>query len=137
MNRAREMANTLPPAAFAQHPLGLTFMDWYYPWSPQDSDLWIWLLPRAYDRHPELASILEYLRTAGTILVPDPAYGFKLQPLIGPNGWESKEKFQKECETYLTPYMQMLCDLLNYLRREYNNGLIGWPNNKEVKPHGN
>lgn len=94
--------------------MGTVISDPYQRWHPQDSDLWLRLLSKAHGVNSELYAILDYLRGAGTILVKDSKFGYKLQPLINENAWQSFEQYQAE-SIYLQPYKNELIEILGGL----------------------
>ncbi len=93
---------------------GTVITDPYQQYHPQDTDLWLKLLSAANGVNPELYAILDYLRGAGTILVQNSKFGYKLQPLINENAWQSIEQYQAE-SIYLQPYKNELIEILGGL----------------------
>jgi hypothetical protein len=75
---------------------GVTFRDNYYELSPEDSEKWLMLISRAYNVSPDLADRLQYIRNTGAILKTSQEYGHRIEPVIGPNGWESREFYERE-----------------------------------------
>lgn len=94
--------------------MGTVISDPYQRWHPQDSDLWLNLLCKANGVSNELYAILDYLRGSGTILVKSPKFGYKLEPLINENAWQSIEQYQAE-SIYLKPYTKELIEILGGL----------------------
>jgi len=90
------------------------YTDTFFNVSPDDSELWLDLFMLADKMDPELAAILQYLRNAGTQLVADVKWGYKLVPFVGKEGWESVEQYQKEAE-YLKPFRNQLIIILKKL----------------------
>lgn len=85
--------------------------------SPDDSDLWLDLVMYASVMDEEFAAILIYLRNAGTKLVQNDKYGYRLTPIIGDNGWQSMEQYKRESQ-YLNPYKTQLVFCLKKLLNE-------------------
>lgn len=85
--------------------------------SPDDSDLWLDLVMYASVMDEEFAAILIYLRNAGTKLVQNDKYGYRLIPIIGDNGWQSMEQYKRESQ-YLNPYKTQLVFCLKRLLNE-------------------
>lgn len=94
--------------------MGTVISDPYQRWHPQDTDLWLRLLSKANAVNTELYAILDYLRGAGTVLVKNSKFGYKLQPLINENAWQSIEQYQAE-SIYLQPYKSDLIEILGGL----------------------
>lgn len=86
-----------------------------YEYHLADRDLWLKLLADARSENFELFAILQYLRGAGTALVKDTKFGYRLQPLIGNNAWSSQAEYDRE-KQYLRPYMGTLMKLLRCLK---------------------
>lgn len=85
--------------------------------SPEDSDLWLDLVMYASVMDTDFAAILIYLRNAGTRLVDNDKYGYKLVPVVGDNGWQSMEQYKKESQ-YLKPYKTQLVFCLKKLQKD-------------------
>ena len=85
--------------------------------SPEDSDLWLDLIMFASVYDNDFAAVLMYLRNAGTVLKKDDKYGYRLVPIIGDIGWESKEQYKQET-VYLKPYHSSLIHCLKKLANE-------------------
>jgi len=102
--------------------MGVIYQDRYnYP--NNDSRLWLELFLIADKADRTLAEKLEYIRTTGAVLILDQQYGFKIQPVIGVNGWESINQYNQERE-YLVGHMQTMIQSLGELRRRYDSGKI-------------
>jgi len=102
--------------------MGVVYQD-RYNYSPNDSRLWLELFLIADKADRTLAEKLEYIRTTGAVLILDQQYGFKIQPIIGVNGWESINQYNQERE-YLVDHMQTMIQSLGELRRRYDSGKI-------------
>ena len=85
--------------------------------SPEDSNLWLDLVMYASIMDEDLAAILIYLRNAGTKLVRNNKYGYRLAPVIGDIGWQSMDQYKKESQ-YLNPYKTQLVFCLKKLQNE-------------------
>jgi len=103
--------------------MGQSYRDKYYQYSPNDSRLWLELFLITDNADRTLGEKLEYIRNTGAILVLDQQYGFKIQPVIGFNGWESIEQYNQERQ-YLMGHMQTMIQSLGELRRRYDHGKI-------------
>ena len=110
-----------PPDLFAG--MGYSFKD-RYPYSPNDSRLWVELYILASSVNHDMAVRLEYVRNTGAWLVLDDTYGFIIQPVIGQYGWESYEHYQREGQHQLSVYSQQVVRCLGDLRRRYDQGRI-------------
>lgn len=95
--------------------MGTVISDPYQRWHQQDTDLWLRLLSKAHAVNTELYAILDYLRGAGTVLMPNDKFGYVLAPLIGDNAWQSMEQYKEESQ-YLNMYKDILIELLGELR---------------------
>jgi hypothetical protein len=96
---------------------GVTFQDNYYELSPDDSERWLMLISRAYSIAPDLADRLQYIRNTGAQLMKSDEYGYKIVPVIGPDGWESREFYEREREC-LVKYGKQVVELLKGLGAE-------------------
>jgi hypothetical protein len=109
--------------------LGTVFRD-IYPYSPEDSFLWMELFQIACSmNYANMASMLAYLRNVGARLVPDDQFGFVVQPVIditGFRGWKSQADYdrEKKCLTEPVDYTQVLITALIELRKRYQAGKI-------------
>ena len=109
--------------------LGTVFRD-LYPYSPGDSLLWMELFQISCSmQHPNLASMLAYIRNVGARLIPDSQFGFLIQPVIDPTGfrgWPSQADYDREKQCLVTPknYTQVLIRALVELRKRYEAGGI-------------
>jgi len=101
--------------------MGQSYQDKYYQHSPKDSRLWLELFAIADKVDRTLSEKLEYIRNTGAVLLIDQQYGFKIQPVIGFNGWQSIEQYNQERE-YLMVHMQTMLQSLGELRCRYDNG---------------
>lgn len=104
------------------HPLGHYYQD-RYPYQTPDTNLWLALFWMVDPVDRRLAEVLEYIRAVGAYLTPDPQYGYRIQPIIGPNGWASMNEYNQERE-YLMPHIQTMLQALGDLRRRYDAGQI-------------
>lgn len=86
---------------------GAIWTDQFAEHSPADSDLWLDLIMYASIMDDELASILVYLRNAGTKLEKNEKYGYRLVPVINQYGWESVTQYKEESAN-LKPYQKQL-----------------------------
>jgi len=102
--------------------MGVIYQD-RYKYSPNDSRLWLELFLIADKADRILAEKLEYIRTTGAVLILDQQYGFKIQPVVGVNGWESINQYNQERE-YLVDHTQTMIQSLGELRRRYDSGKI-------------
>lgn len=104
--------------------MGQYYQDKYYRYSPNDSRLWLELFiitDKLAGR--ELTVQLEIIRNTGAVLVLDQQHGFRINPVIGINGWESIEQYNQERQ-YLIDHMQTMIQSLGELRRRYDSGKI-------------
>ena len=86
-----------------------------YEFHPADSELWIRLFHLADIEVGEpLASVLQYLRNTGAILVRSEQYGYRIDPVIGPEGWPSREVYEQE-RGMLSKHREKLLELLRRL----------------------
>ena len=90
------------------------YTDTFYNVSPADSDLWLDLFMLADVIDPDLAARLQYLRNAGTKLVADEKWGYRLVPYVGAEGWQSEAEYRREVEC-LKPYRTQLVFVLKKL----------------------
>ena len=86
---------------------GAIWTDQYAVHSPDDSNLWLDLVMYASIMDDELAAILIYLRNAGTKLVQNEKYGYRLVPVVNETGWESAAQYKEETK-YLKPFQKQL-----------------------------
>ena len=75
---------------------GTEYQDRYYEHHPSDSDLWRKLFQMADRIGEPLASNLMYMRNTGAILVRSEKYGYRIEPVIGAEGWSSREEYDRE-----------------------------------------
>jgi hypothetical protein len=95
---------------------GQTYTDNYYELSPEDSERWLILISRAYGIAPDLASRLLYFRNSGSKLIRSDEFGYKIVPVIGNNGWKSRDFYDEEVEKYLKPVKEQVVELLRGLK---------------------
>lgn len=74
---------------------GVEYKDRYHQ-HPADSELWIRLFMYADQISEDLAAHLQWIRNTGAILVPSNKYGYIIQPVIGAEGWSSREEYETE-----------------------------------------
>ena len=91
------------------------YADTFHIVSPEDSELWMDLFLLADMMDPEFATILQYLRNAGTKLVKDERWGYRLAPHVGVDGWASADEYRRESR-YLLPYKKQLAFILKKLK---------------------
>ena len=86
-----------------------------YEFSPADSELWLQLFAMADAEIGEpLASVLQYIRNTGAILVESDRYGYIIKPVIGTEGWSSREEYEQE-RGMLNRHREKLLELLRRL----------------------
>ena len=71
-------------------------IDPYAEYHPSDSMLWLELLSEARKISEDIYQRLFYVRGGGTVLVPNPQFGFIFKPVIGEYGWQSQEFYDNE-----------------------------------------
>lgn len=107
--------------------MGTCYRD-QYPYSPEDSFLWLELFTIASLANHELAQRLVIIRAVGASLILNAQYGFIIEPIIDPSGfkgWHSIEEYNYEKQQQnLNYYAPQLLNSLAELRRRYNNNLI-------------
>ncbi len=120
-----------PPVPQASQPAlfdafgGVVHQD-LYPYSPQDSNLWLELFILADKVSHELTVRLEWLRAVGANLVFDQQFGFRIVPIIdstGTNGWHSQQQYDAE-KACLEPFFREVIEALKELRQRYDAGKI-------------
>lgn len=94
---------------------GEVITDPYRELHPEDSEKWLRLLAVASSINSEFYAVLRYLRETGTIMRPHPKLRWKLVPVVGANGWQSYEEYQREA-VYLKPWQDKLVDILGDLK---------------------
>ena len=112
-----------PPDLFAG--MGYSFED-KYPYSPNDSRLWLELFMIASSINHDMAVRLEYVRNTGAWLVANQQWGFIIQPVIDPagvTGWTSLDHYNAEGRHQLSVYSQQVVQALQILRRKFDDGL--------------
>ncbi len=62
----------------------------------------------------KLLDILDWFRTVGTILVKDPKFKYRLQPIVAKGFWQTEAKYKQEAKA-LVPYKTLLVKLLGRL----------------------
>lgn len=96
---------------------GTEYRDDYCRMHPRDSQLWLKMFVKADEKHGrELCSILMFVRNTGAVLVPSREYGHIIQPVIGANGWESREQYDTERQV-MSKYRAEIIELLKSLGR--------------------
>lgn len=99
------------------------FPDRYAKIHPQDSRYWSWLLTQAAFQSKELADILCWFRGTGCTLEKNPQYGYCIRPVIGSDGWESMDVYNKE-KTALQGHAALLLKLLKALADTEKSGKL-------------
>lgn len=94
---------------------GEVITDPYRELHPEDSEKWLRMLAVASNADSEFYAVLLYLRETGTILRPHPKFRWKLVPVVGANGWQSYEEYQREA-AHLKPWQDKLVDILAVLK---------------------
>lgn len=92
---------------------GEVLIDPYIKYHPSDSDLWIKLFLNC-NNDCDLYGRLFYIRGGGTILTQDYRWGYKMQPIIGQDGWESRNQYliESAClNNYKDTVIKMLREL--------------------------
>lgn len=92
-------------------------IDPYIDYSKKDSKLWIELLARAREISEDLYVRLFYMRGGGTVLIKSEKFGYVMRPVIGQDGWYSKEFYDKEKQC-LHIYKEKLIGLLGGLEKQ-------------------
>ncbi len=85
-------------------------IDPYANYSPDDTKIWMEIFTIVHDNR-ELYSRLFFIRGGGTRLIRNQQWGFILQPIISPDGWESIEQYnhEKQClNDYKDDVVQLL-----------------------------
>jgi len=116
-----QIPKPIPPLFGAD--MGQLYQDRYYQHSPNDSRLWLELFAISDSADRILTEKLEYIRTTGAVLILDQQCGFRINPVIGVNGWESINQYNQERQ-YLMQHMQAMIQSLGELRRRYDSGKI-------------
>lgn len=75
---------------------GEVITDPYRELHPEDSAKWLRLLAVSKNISDEFYAVLRYLRETGTVLRRHPKFYWKLVPVVGPDGWQSYEEYQRE-----------------------------------------
>lgn len=94
---------------------GFVFEDDYREYSPSDHRLWMELFIQSEKIDRNLTSILMYVRNTGAKLIRNSEYGYIIRPVIGQDGWTSKEEYERERQC-MTPYKNEIVKLLGGLR---------------------
>lgn len=94
---------------------GEVITDPYRELHPEDSEKWLRLLAVASSINSEFYAVLRYLRETGTIMRPHPKFRWKLVPVVGPNGWQSYQEYQREA-AHLKLWQDKLVEILGELR---------------------
>lgn len=93
----------------------IEYTDDFREYHPADHYQWMWLFFHAPFYSADLADVLCFLRGNGSILVLDPVYGYRIQPIIGGHGWKDQQSYDA-VKAPLTDYMNEVCTLLKELR---------------------
>ena len=101
--------------------IGMEIRDMYQEDHPEDHELWIELLSMAAEHSTMLYECLEWMRSVGTILVPDPRFGYRLKPIIdgGENAWKDEAQYKHEA-AFLRPYQKTMINFLAKLAKKGN-----------------
>ena len=88
--------------------------------SVKNNDSRLWNMIFCDDGIPsEIKARLRYIYTVGARLVPDSHFGYRIQPIIGTNGWESQEQYDQEkvclieCQATVTHILKKLSEVAN------------------------
>ena len=79
--------------------LGEVIVDPYAVYHPSDSAYWLEILSEAKKLNEDMYAKLYYVRGGGTILIPDPKFGFVFQPIIGKDGWQSRKLYDQAAQS--------------------------------------
>ena len=95
---------------------GIEYID-RYEFHPADSELWLRLFHLAdLEVGEPLASVLQYLRNTGAILVRSEQYGYRIEPVIGAEGWSDMAEYVRE-RGMLSKHREKLLELLRRLAK--------------------
>lgn len=94
---------------------GEVITDPYRELHPEDSAKWLRLLAVASNTNSEFYAVLRYLRETGTVLRRHPKFCWKLVPVVGPNGWQSYQEYQRKA-AHLKLWQDKLVEILGELR---------------------
>lgn len=61
----------------------------------------------------EAATMLEFVRNTGAVLVPSEKYGYVIRPVIGVQGWSSMEEYEQERK----PLVKWQSQIIGLLKR--------------------
>ena len=127
-----------PQTNLFQQDIGYAYHD-FYPYSPEDSDLWLELFVITDRVNRDFTERLFLIRSRGTQLILDQQFGFRLQPIINPNdtsGWHERcNSNRPDCNNcsdpcyekgraQIMPYANEFIRALGELRKKYDNGWI-------------
>ncbi|WP_301859563.1 hypothetical protein [uncultured Megasphaera sp.] len=106
----------------AQWPVN-DYTDEFKDYHPGDHYQWMWLFFHAPFYSAELADVLCFLRCNGSILVQDPTYGYRIEPIIGGHGWKDRQAYD-DTKAPLAGYMNEVIALLKNLRIAEQQGKV-------------
>ncbi|MEA5092443.1 hypothetical protein SDC9_37456 [bioreactor metagenome] len=94
--------------------MGGVIIDPYATYHPSDSAEWLEILSEAKKLDADIYAKLYYVRGGGTVLIPDPKFGFVFQPVIGKNGWSSRQLYGQATQllnTYAAAIMRIIAEV--------------------------
>ena len=59
--------------------------------------------------------MLMYIRNTGAVLIKSAQYGYRIEPVIGPQGWSSREEYDRE-RAPLLKYQREIVEMLGGLK---------------------
>jgi len=91
--------------------LGSVITDPYAIYHPSDSAYWLEILSEAKKIDEDIYAKLYYVRGGGTILIQGSKFGFTFQPIIGKDGWASRQLYEQATEM-LNPHAAAIIRIL-------------------------
>jgi len=91
--------------------LGEVIIDPYAIYHPSDSVYWLEILSEAKKLDEDIYAKLYYVRGGGTILIQGSKFGFTFQPIIGKDGWASRQLYEQATEM-LNPHAAAIIRIL-------------------------
>lgn len=88
---------------------GAAIIDPYAEYHPSDSMLWLELMSEARKISKDIYQRLFYIRGGGTVLTPNPQFGFVFKPVIGDYGWQSQEFYNNEKQCLNQYAKEIMC----------------------------
>ena len=80
-----------------------------------DHEQWMELLTGIAEvQEDRLLDILDWFRSVGTILIKDPRFKYRLQPIVAKGFWQTEAEYNREAKA-LVPYKALLVKLLGRL----------------------